>query len=772
MRFAASCASFAFCLLLVGSSFAQDTGSWKISLVEKEQKLTELLFKNHWNRGIYASDVIIDQQGRTNFTPASHADVTHSVNWTSYYLCGLALMYQVTKDPAVLEHLRDGIAGLLRLNDINGVPGLWSRGYLEGHGPSYEERRHEGSNNYWKQGVPPYEELRYRGHPSHHTYSGVSRALCMLFDFAPDEETKDLIRTHYRQMLDHVYLNNNFRVINPDGSQSADLLMWPPHDSPTTHGLFVTSALRYGLHILGEVPEIRKAYEDLITQHRYREFADKPLEELRASIEAGGTDNDDGEHAYGHLYNLARIEKDETMVRLYRKFAEALWTWHHDDRQPWYHIVQNAVLPGSVDFNETLSWYADYPTDKVFKPRMNSLLNPKPEDLPLSINQRPFDNEYDFKGNPFRLDGYLARTVTDVEISADDPKVMFAIDTAGYLYRSYNGGGWWEDIWRGLGGAKVRDVAVAPNRYRRLVAATDRGLFRSDDAGTVWFPVDALGVTPASWVIADGSPSHALFAQVGGGVYQAVDHGEENFGKTWKRIDGVQPPGGVTGVSLVADGDEKVLVGLSGGSVWKCMPGGDWELLSKPRFVEPVQVASDPFHPSRWFLVGSGRFGGMSFQPLFRSDDRGGDWQLWGMQMEWSREKHGKGSGLEGVEVQDISFHPDKPDHLMIAGGNRGAFLSTDGGTEWKPANDGLDIPVVNAVSSSGGTFYAGTPGGLARWTGEGWEMTGLVPQFTGCERRQTGPADFLAVYWFARYHGLITEEQASLPWEQLAGGK
>ena len=48
---------------------------------------------------------------------------------------------------------------------------------------------------------------------------------------------------------------------------------------------------------------------------------------------------------------------------------------------------------------------------------------------------------------------------------------------------------------------------------------------------------------------------------------------------------------------------------------------------------------------------------------------------------------------------------------------------------------------------------------------GSTWQATGLVPMFEGVQQIETGPADYLLAYWMARFHGFITEEQATAPW-------
>src|SRR2546421_3037477 len=73
-----------------------------------------------------------------------------------------------------------------------------------------------------------------------------------------------------------------------------------------------------------------------------------------------------------------------------------------------------------------------YPVDRVLRPVMNSIrpeieASPYPDrggqkqaTKPVPIDQRPLDNEYAWKGNPYQMDGWLLPAVTALEFSCDD----------------------------------------------------------------------------------------------------------------------------------------------------------------------------------------------------------------------------------------------------------------------------------------------------------------------------------------------------------------
>jgi hypothetical protein len=139
-----------------------------------------------------------------------------------------------------------------------------------------------------------------------------------------------------------------------------------------------------------------------------------------------------------------------------------------------------------------------YPVDRVLRPVMNSLradLERNPfargetqSARPIPINQRPLDNEYAWKGNPYQMDNWLKPTVTMFQFSCDDPLVAWFSDSNGALFMTLDGGQSWRDVSAGLRGARVQNIAASSRRTFVLHAQTDQGVFLSRDGGLSWRP--------------------------------------------------------------------------------------------------------------------------------------------------------------------------------------------------------------------------------------------------------------------------------------------
>jgi hypothetical protein len=145
--------------------------------------------------------------------------------------------------------------------------------------------------------------------------------------------------------------------------------------------------------------------------------------------------------------------------------------------------------------NETLRLY---PTDRVMRPVMNSLradleTNPfadrmgqKQSAKPIPINERPLDNEYAWKGNPYQMDGWLKPAITALRFSCDDPQVAWFSDSTGRIYMTRDGMKTWHDMSAGLMGARVKNIAPSETRTFVLYAETDRGPASTRDGGMHW----------------------------------------------------------------------------------------------------------------------------------------------------------------------------------------------------------------------------------------------------------------------------------------------
>jgi hypothetical protein len=735
-------------------AFPYDDGSWQKPLQEKAAIFEDMIEKNHNIDGLYPSQVtLID--GEVNLSTSGHADVSHSLNWTTALFVGEVYRWKHTGDPAARERAVELFYAIDRCQRVNGVPGVISRGYVYGHGPSYEERRGHGrGQERWFQGEGEYSGYRWRGSPSHHNHSGFYRAMGLAWlAFEDDEAIRERVKENVRVVTERVFYENNMVVRDWDGVVSAELLD-PDYDGPPdTSAFFVTSELKVASVILDD-PRATDLYNQWVDKLKYREYANRPPADIAANIHK---DYDDAEHCFQHLDTMMQMEEDEELLRFYKNFAEALWIQHKDDKQPFYNVMYHAVTGNDPKAEDVVWWLKYYPTNKVFQPRMANI-RPDIDQVkkPLPINERPFDNEYDFKGDPYRLEGWGARYITGVGAAAIDPNVMYACDDAGYLYRSLDGGQTWANSFQGLNGAFVNSVLPSPEEVEVVLVATDRGVLRSKDAGWSW--THMVG-DKATVLVADPGNKGIAYAVTDDGIYRSTPFDSESWGYTWTKAGGEGPPLPVTTYFAVRQGDSVAFLAQDErNTIWKSGPDAEqWQLLERP------------FGGRYAFSVIRGSGSNMvalapDAKAVAVSTQGGAEWEPVGRQIYW----YGEPGPLSEVDIQAVMLDPKDPSVVYI-GSEKGLWVSRDAGATFEQAQQGIDIPAIGALMACPvtGRVFAGTRSGLY-WTddqGATWVRGNLVPQFEGIQLIETGPADYIEAYWLARYHGVISDEQVEAAW-------
>jgi hypothetical protein len=426
-------------------------------------------------------------------------------------LAGVGYQYAVTRDPWVRGHGGQILRALRILQEVTGKPGLLARGYVKGHGPVVDWERDGADSREWRQGKGQYEDYRFYGDVSVDNFNAILYGYAVYYDLAADDEQKQWITHDADRLMTHL-LDNQCRIIDGDGetTQFGHVGIDPdPARDEYYNRLYAARQRLYGAASVEQLP-LRASLmllPDWLIAHRvtgksrYLDFynrvvarwKDNPESELFRqpySLERLARMNHSSEgQSYEALYNLIRYERDPALLSIYRGWVDSLWESNWMEGNTLFTYMTLAMLPEyraptiageprsapeqvryAVDSlklaNETL---ARYPIDRVLRPVMNSLrtdieLNPnvdrsrqKQAAKPLPIDQRPHDNEYEWKGNPYRLDGWLKPTVMAMDFSCDDSPAAWFVDSAGHFYRTLDGGKVWHKAVTGMMGSSARN---------------------------------------------------------------------------------------------------------------------------------------------------------------------------------------------------------------------------------------------------------------------------------------------------------------------------
>lgn len=572
---------------------------------DKARYLQRDLKEKHLLDGLYVSIVPATAPGeKLTHSVDEPGNVIHAGVWTGRYLGGVAYQYAVTRDRDVRIHGGALLAGLRRLQEVTGKPGLLARGYVKGHGPVELFERGGGDSAHWHQGQGQFSDYRFYSDVSVDNFNAVLYGYALYYDLAADDAQKKIIAFDVDRLMTHL-LDNHYRIVDLNGqvTQFGHVGIDP---DPARDGyylkLYANQIARYSTGpgwrpslraSLMALPDLLIAYH-ITGKQRYRDEYRKVIERFAGnpepardtrpySLERVAKVNHSSEgQAYEALFNLIRYEDDPKLLEIYNRWVSDLWEMNWMEGNSLYTFMTLALLPRKWEptkpgkmrpiatdlphAEESLQLAVDtlrrYPMDRVLHPVMNSIrpdieLNPtvdrgreKQAAKPVPIDQRPLDNEYAWKGNPYALDGWLKPSVTAIAFSCDDPLVAWFSDATGRAYMTRDGMKTWRDISWGLEGARVRNLVSSPARTFVLFADTDRGVMVTRDGGMSWRSVDSVEnpefpvvarqpssqdvgamegwrIPVASWVLA---ASRGTFAGGPGGAYQTSD------GKHWSEL--------------------------------------------------------------------------------------------------------------------------------------------------------------------------------------------------------------------------------------------
>lgn len=653
----------------------------------------------------------------------------------------LALKYAVTRREDVRVHALDILKAYRRLQMLTGILGLLARGNVKGHGPSMEEKLGIGIEKAWRQGKGELSEYRWFDHPSHNNYDHAVRGYGYYYFFAADEDQRKFIRENVEKIGRHVCSSLDLEVRDGDGRVILDLWGASPRDRPSMRMLMATSSLKIISYITGD-----KLYEEnyrrLCEQLKYFEYANKGDISLDLYPRAG---HDDAEHVLEDLFFMLKIEEDDVLRNFYRMAIEKIFENFRNDKYTPFNFIYAYVTGDDSVVEDGLDTLRRYPLNKVFEPVMNSIREDYDPSVPLPIDERPLDNEYTWKGNPYKPDGWLARTVVRLHASNEDPYVMYAVDDMGKLYRSYSKGSDWAYLSDRLD-IKVNDVLVSQHTLRIVLAATNEGVYRSDDGGDSWRLFSLRGKDVYRF-IQDGENTYAT---VSDGLYLNKSYKSlEWVGLRWKKVADVLPDFNPWAFCL--DRSSGVFYTVVRGDVYSLFEG-DWIYMGNITELTEVAVSKLKMYDGVLYAVVNIEPGDLDWYVLGISSDYGRSWKVVGLSKVLSG-RFTFGTGLENVRVYDFDIGQG-----MYVASDKGVFVSRDMGKSWSLVVSGLHIPLVKTVFALRSGVYVAGPSGLYRFSGDVWNRV-LVLNGPGVYRFETGSVDFMYAYWLGRYLEYIGED-------------
>jgi photosystem II stability/assembly factor-like uncharacterized protein len=392
----------------------------------------------------------------------------------------------------------------------------------------------------------------------------------------------------------------------------------------------------------------------------------------------------------------------------------------------------------------------------------------------------------------------IGARVNVVKAHPTDPNTILAGFSGGGLWKTTDGGTYWQPVFDTQSALAIGDIVFDPNNPNTVYVGTGdpnisgypfigNGLWKSTDGGNTWQYLGLRETRIISKIIVEPGNSNVLYVATMGlpfertpdrGLYKTTDGG-----KTWKKILYISPEAGV--VDLVqAPGQPQVLyaavwdrirnnreslVAGNNARIWKTADGGaTWVSLADSLPQEPksrIALAIDAIDANH--LLASYVNTSLDFDGIYETFDSGVSWK--------KNPASGLDPGFQGGFAWyfgKLCINPYNSLDIWILGVI--TYRSQDGGKTWaKVPDEQVHVDHHDVYFLSATSFLLATDGGLYRSSDNAatWTKIEQIPatQFYRVAYNPFQPAHY---YGGAQDNGTVMGNTGSREnWERVAGG-
>lgn len=310
----------------------------KVSMYDK------LILGNHWNEGTIMQHVIFPPAGLEKPIVGSQADCLDA---TSEMLAAYSHKYYLTKNEEDRKVANQIFEGIVKLEKVTGVPGLFARSFNRTDEPLWHEEVLWYPEWHQSSSMSGY---RWLGDLSADKFTSIFYGLGTYWEFCANEEYKKKIAEILDRFIGRI-VDNNFKLTDLDGKMT----LWGNFCPDLPHQALNSLEMLMGLKVAYKITEKERynaAYHMLIDRYQYDDHQIKSKIIWPPEWRNPGDDY----HAARSLYMLMRYEEDRSLLIKYKMNLNRHWyDWQNHDfsfeGDIWFIMVYQ-VLSGEDVFSE------------------------------------------------------------------------------------------------------------------------------------------------------------------------------------------------------------------------------------------------------------------------------------------------------------------------------------------------------------------------------------------------------------------------------------
>jgi photosystem II stability/assembly factor-like uncharacterized protein len=307
--------------------------------------------------------------------------------------------------------------------------------------------------------------------------------------------------------------------------------------------------------------------------------------------------------------------------------------------------------------------------------------------------------------------------IDNIIIDPRDSQVIYAAahrhKEAGGFFKTTDGGRTWREAEQ-LKGDGIHSLTQSSKDPDVLLAGTNRGVWRSSDAGNTWEQLNTAatpGLINVESLAVDPRDSDVIYAGTWYLPYKTTDGG-----KTWNITKtGIIDDSDIFAIEIDDRNPDHVIASACSGIYETRNAGANWKKVNgiPSQSRRTRSILQNPGRPDTIYAG--------TTEGFWMSANGGGDWKVT--------------TNRQNFEVNAIAVHPSTPDTVYIGTNNYGVMVSHDGGRNWAPSNGGYSGRRAYAIladrekpgrvyattintATGGGSFFVSTDGG------ETWQIS------------------------------------------------